>query len=272
MKSPSQIRADWLAQLHSTEPADRPRAEAGVRRLYAAAGFREPQHFLWFDSPFAASWAVALLIAPSHFLWGQKLASGLSRDARERFDRTRSALGTRLGLADWNQVLAAAGTPLGEHLRFPPDPGRMFKLKIVESRYEMDNDIAGTYARYTVEDDLQRAEERFWGSNLGALRSAIHCPTTDQLIGQSFFGEYSFSFMAHDEHTVGDREPPAIMAAAWDIARSSGMWWPFENAAILSDRPSDIHVNERQLLHRGDGPAATYRSRIDSSPIPFCTV
>ena len=126
MKTPSQIRADWLAQLHSTEPADRPRAEAGVRRLYAAAGFREPQHFLWFDSPFAASWAVALLAAPSHFLWGQKLSSGLSRDARERFDQTRSALGARLGLADWNQVLAAAGKPLGELLRFPPDPARMF--------------------------------------------------------------------------------------------------------------------------------------------------
>src|SRR4051812_40960020 len=49
------------------------------------------------------------------------------------------------------------------------------------------------------------------------------------------------------------------MAAAWEVARSSGMWWPFENVAILSDRPSDIHVNERKLLQRGDGPAATYR-------------
>jgi hypothetical protein len=259
VKPPSQIRADWLAQLHSAEPADRPRAEAGVRRLYAAAGFREPQHFLWFDSPFAASWAVALLAAPSHFLWGQKLLSGLSRDARERLDQTRSALGARLGLADWNQVLAAAGTPLGEHLRFPPDPARMFKMKIFESRYDLDDDVAATYDRYSVDDDLQQAEQRFWGGNLGALVSAIHCPTTDQLIGQSFFDEYSFSFMAHDEHTVGDREPPVIMAAAWEVARSSGMWWPFENVAILSDRPSDIHVNERKLLQRGDGPAATYR-------------
>lgn len=259
MKPPSQIRAEWLAQLHSTEPADRPRAEAGVRRLYAAARFREPRHFLWFDSPFAASWAVALLAAPSHFLWGQKLSSGLSRDARERFDQTRSALGARLGIADWNQVLAAAGKPLGEHLSFPPDPARMFKMKIFESRYDLDDDVAGTYARYSVDDDLQQAEQRFWGSNLGALVSAIHCPTTDQVIGHSFFDEYSFSFMAHDEQTVGDREPPAIMAAAWEIARSSGMWWPFENVAILSDRPSDIHVNERKMLQRGDGPAATYR-------------
>ena len=50
-----------------------------------------------------------------------------------------------------------------------------------------------------------------------------------------------------------------LMAAAWEVARSAGMWWAFENVAILSDRPSDIHVNERKLLQRGDGPAVTYR-------------
>jgi hypothetical protein len=27
----------------------------------------------------------------------------------------------------------------------------------------------------------------------------------------------------------------------------------------MSDRPAEIHVNERQLLHRGDGPAVVYR-------------
>ena len=260
MKPASDIRANWLAQLHSTEPADRPRAEASVRRLYAAAGFPEPRHFLWYDSPFAASWAVALLAAPHNFLWGQKLATpGMSRGARDGFDKARAALGERLGLADWNQVLAAAGKPLGENLTFPPDPARMFKVRLFEARYDLDDDVGAAMERYAVEDELQRAEQRFWGSNLGALRSAIHCPTTDQLIGQSFFGEYSFSFMAHDEHTVGDREPPAIMAAAWEVARSSGMWWPFANAAIMSDRPAELHVNDQKLLERGDGPAAAYR-------------
>ena len=62
MKTAAEIRAAWLAQLHSTIPADRPRAEAGVRALYASAGFAEPRHFLWFDSPCAASWAVAMLV------------------------------------------------------------------------------------------------------------------------------------------------------------------------------------------------------------------
>src|SRR5262245_5281808 len=56
-------RARWLTQLKSTEPADRARAEDGARRMAAAAGFKEPQHFLWFDSPHAASWAIAVVVA-----------------------------------------------------------------------------------------------------------------------------------------------------------------------------------------------------------------
>ncbi len=71
MELASEIRATWLAQLFSTAAADRLRAEAGVRRLYAAGDFREPEHFLWYDSPFAASRAVAMLAAPYHQIWSQ---------------------------------------------------------------------------------------------------------------------------------------------------------------------------------------------------------
>jgi hypothetical protein len=37
------------------------------------------------------------------------------------------------------------------------------------------------------------------------------------------------------------------------------LWWPYENAAILSDRPSEIHVNDAQMPHREDGPAIVFR-------------
>ncbi|HUQ79925.1 MAG TPA: hypothetical protein VM076_02240 [Gemmatimonadaceae bacterium] len=104
-----------------------------------------------------------------------------------------------------------------------------------------------------------RAEQRFWGGNLGALESPLHCPTTGRIIGHSFFEEYSFSAMAYDEALVGTRQAPAIMGAAWEVARSAGMWWPFEHAAIMTDRPSEIRLNAEHLLERGDGPAVVYR-------------
>jgi len=143
MKSESDVRAAWLAQLHSTEPADRPRAEAGVRRLYAAAGFAEPRHFIWYESPFEASWAVALLAAPHNFLWAQSMASaGRSRDSKDRVDRARTTLATKLRVADWNQAAATIGIPFGEHLAFPPNPAVMFTMKIVEARFGLEENVA----------------------------------------------------------------------------------------------------------------------------------
>ena len=258
MKSAADIRAEWLEHLLSTSPADRPRAESAVRRLYRAAGFEEPRHVVWFDSPVAASWAVALLAAPRHQLWSERLAS-LSRDDRARADQARSALGAALGLADWNAVVAAVGNPMGMHLQFPPSPSRMFTMKLVEARFALSDDTASMFTVYGDSDDLNRAESRYIGSNRGALPSALHCPTTDTLLGQSFYGDYSFSSMADDEHRAGGRDVPPVMRAAWDIAQSSGLWWAFDNAAIVSERPVELHVNDRLLLHREDGPAVAYR-------------
>jgi hypothetical protein len=259
MKPLSQIRADWLRQLLSTVPADRHRAEAAVKRLYVAADFPEPRHFLWFDSPFRASWVVALLIAPHHHLWSPKLSAGLSRTEREQLDRARASLGDALGIADSAAAVAAAGGPMGQHVQFPPVPSRMLTPKFFTARYDLSDDVASMFTQHGDDDDLARAEMYFWGSNRGALRSALHCPATDQLIGSSFAEDYSFSTMADDEHRVGDRVAPAIMAAAWDVARSSGMWWPFEHVAVMSERPAEIHVNDKYLLHRADGPAVVYR-------------
>ena len=260
MKSAAEFRAKWLEPLLSTQAADRPRAESAVRRLYAAAGFAEPRHVLWYDSPFDASWAVALLIVPHHHLWSQRLApSAITGHDRPRVDRARASLGSALGIDDWSAVLAAIGAPMGMHLQFPPVPSRLFQMKLIEARFSLSSDVSSMFVVHGDTDDLQRAEDRFLGSNRGALRSALHCPTTDTLIGQSFYSDYSFSTMADDEHLVGDRESPAIMRAAWDVARASGLWWPFEHAVIMSERPAELHLNQQQLLHREDGPAVTYR-------------
>jgi hypothetical protein len=59
VKPKSKIRREWVRTLFATSTADRPQAEAAVGNLYVAAGFEKPRHFLWFDSPLQASWAVA---------------------------------------------------------------------------------------------------------------------------------------------------------------------------------------------------------------------
>ena len=261
MKSKSEIRAAWLAQLHTTSSADRTRAEDGIARLYAAAKFPAPDRVIWFDSPFEASWSVALLAAPFHQIWRDKLSSNaLSKSDRDKIESAKASLLHQLGAADWNEALRLAGAPRGDHLAWPPNPSRMFHSAFLEARYGLVRDVSELFVVYGEDDDLTRAEAHYAGSHRGVLRSALCCPTTDLLIGESFFEEYSFSKIADDEHRVVGREAPALLAAAWDIARSSGLWWPFENLAIASDRPSEVHVNEQFIPHREDGPAIVFRN------------
>lgn len=254
------VRAAWLAQLHSTSPADRPPAEEAVRRLYAAAGFPEPRHFLWFDSPCAASWPVVSLIAEANRVWTPLLApSVLSKESKQRMEHTRAELPNRLGVPDWKAAMPAVGEPRIASLQRMLDPGRTFNTTVVDARFATVDDVSELFVVYGDDDDLARAEQHFWGGNHGVLQSAIHCSTTASVLGNSFFAEYSFSQMADDEHRVAERQSPPFLAAAWDVARSTGMWWPFENAAILCERPEAVHVNERRVPHRDDGPAIVYR-------------
>jgi hypothetical protein len=257
MKSVGDIRVEWLKHLLSTAPADRRRAEAGVRRLYAAAGFAEPRAFLWFDSPRAASWVVELIAERYHGIMAQTMSS--SRDARTRLDRARATLGERLGIGDPNQAVAAVGVPRCTHLMFPPNPTHLLATHFVAARFGLSNDPGSWFTPYSDADDLCRAESRFIGGNHGVLVSSLYSPYTERMIGASFYADYPISHMADDQRLAGDREPPPIMHGAWEVAQSAGLWWPFEHAAILCDRPAELHVNAQYVPHCEDGPAIVFR-------------
>lgn len=56
-----EFRDRWTAIGLSTERADRPRAEAGVRQAYKAAGLEPPSLIIWRDSPTAGAIGAAIL-------------------------------------------------------------------------------------------------------------------------------------------------------------------------------------------------------------------
>src|SRR5687767_2729947 len=107
-------RQRWLTRLFSTEPADRPRAEAAVRDLYTSAGLRAPHHLVWFDSPFAASWALAVLLESQHSSWRDLIgAARKSRDSRPSIEAAEAALCRMCGAATLADVRSQMGVPLG---------------------------------------------------------------------------------------------------------------------------------------------------------------
>ncbi|MET9672212.1 DUF6745 domain-containing protein [Streptomyces sp. NPDC006482] len=42
------------------------------------------------------------------------------------------------------------------------------------------------------------------------------------------------------------------------VAEQAGWWWPYENVAVVGERPVELHRDEAGRLDRGDGPALAY--------------
>jgi hypothetical protein len=262
MRTADEIRAEWLASLLSTEPADRPRTESALRDLYSLADLAPPEHFFWFDSPFWAAWAVALLSEPHDSIW-QRTIADVSRRKRERefIDRVRASLCESAGQPDWKTLLATAGGPVfGSRMRIAGAPATVAPVdsihgKVALARFQLYNEAM---PRLDDSTDLYRAEHHFRGVMSGQSDWSIVNP----LISASFYRLYSFSTMSQDEVAAGDRhdrDVPGVLTVAWDVARSAGPWWPLSRSVVLSDRPARMHLNEKHLLHRGGGPAAEYR-------------
>jgi hypothetical protein len=245
-----------LTQLKSTEPADRARAEAGARRMAGAAGFKEPERFRWFDSPQAASWALAVVVARG-YPWTSILApSALTSDERTRLDQARSALGSVLGTTDDQRIMAAFGASRVSSLVFPADPRTLFSGALLNERFDLYDDVSLMVQIH--DDELERAESHFWRGSHAVLSSGLYGKTS-KLITQSYLNDHWFSMMADDEQRIGNRPAPPFLSATLEVARAAGLWWPFENVVVFAERPAELHFNDQQLLHSADGPAIVYR-------------
>ena len=261
MPSPSAIQTTWLGYLHSTDPADRVGAEAAVRQFFRAADFEEPRHFCWFGSPLSAAWALALLAEPYSPIWPMTLgAARKDRVGRLQVEQAAALVCEVLNVPTVEAARALLGPPLGAGLNHAPGSvAKWLQPELAVARMDLyANEPLGLYEVSPHLSILARAEDHLLGSARGVLRSDLVCSGVGQVVSSSYLGEYGFAWMATDQIRCGD-SPPAILAAAWSIAQRSGPWWPFVHGAVLTDRPSELHLNPDRLPHRGDGPAVLYR-------------
>ncbi len=159
------VREEWLAHGLSTEPADRPEAEQGVREAYAAADLPAPEHMIWLDSPMAGAIAAA------------------------RF--------------------AASGDEIPDLTKDVPVSPEQIQEQLYRCVYAQHD--AGWLSFY------------------------------------DFFQRY-----------CGLEEVIKPINGLARVAKSAGWWWPFTNAAILTERPKLLRRNPQNRLHCEDGPALQY--------------
>ncbi|HLK85834.1 MAG TPA: hypothetical protein VKT27_04945 [Candidatus Binataceae bacterium] len=263
MSQAAQVRAEWLSRLLSTAPVERPKAEAAVREVYLACDLPPPRFFLWFDSPYAGLWAMGLLSAGHDALW-QQIVQAMSRYQRERelIERLQAAMCRSADQPDWKSLVSAAGKPMAlvmQQAGRAGQPHTIIQTSILLARIGLYDNVNDSVAKLDERDDLSRAEHYLRGT----LSGQNGWSTINTLMSGAIGCHYSFATMALDEVAFAGRTVPRLLPSAWTAARVAGpWWWPLTHSVVLSDRPVEMHLNEKLLLHRGGGPAMVYRDGI----------
>lgn len=243
-------RLSWFDLMFSTEPANREAAISGVRAFYEAAELDAPQHLIWLDSPAEACYA-ALALCSQHDSFLERIAAAFEKMAPQRAEMARACeKAAQSAKTDWRSLASVAGVPLTGMSAPARDD---IQGKITGTRLVMWGDATAAMGN-VAEDELFQAQGRFWSVIAGAL------PTLNTMLQGCASRKYHLMWMAMDEAAMekGMSAPP-LLKAAWAVARSAGPWWPFRNAAIITERPLEVHRNAQWLLERGDGPAVVYR-------------
>lgn len=224
----------WQAVAFTTRPADRERAEAGVRAAYGAAGLAGPEHILWVPSPAAGAIAAAIIahgdraraaledagLTNATATIRESLPADAGPSVRDKvrthpWEAARAAAYTELGPQQWPRTWARTAAPLW-------DPVNGLVTRIRRGIGDLGGDQAGALLRAATLDAVLGQHDAPWLSLFDALGRL------DGLEGLA------------------------------EVARSAGWWWPYEHLAIISERPAELHRDEPGRLHRGDGPALAF--------------
>ncbi len=276
-----------LFHMLSVEPVQRDKAEQTLRRFYQMAGKPAPTLFLWHASPLEALWSFAALSEEHDVLTKMSLQSvRQSSTTLAKLKQVQSNLHTRIGGATWADALARAGTWQSANTGMPGgNPAELLPLKLKIARTSFLIKAGGPegyeqrlYHLDAEFEPLQAMERQIFGHfgdgalAYGALDAGA--AALRQWMGHTFYRDYSYVDMARDAFfcELHSAAPPGLLEACWETASVAGVWWPFERAVVLSDRPVSLKRDAQGAVSLifSDGwkahPYAAKVSRAKSAP------
>lgn len=246
------VAEDWQSVAFATRPADRDRAEAGVRAAYAAAGLPAPERFLWVPSPAAGAIAAALIGGADgalaklgaaatirEQLGGLDAGSSVRDAVRTRpWEAARAAAYAELGPQEWSRAWARTGARLW-------DPVNSLVTRIRRGIGELGGEESETLLRAATLDAVLGQHDAPWLMLFDTLTPTRVAEDTNP----------THTSQIPDSTGFPQGSGGAGLAGLAEVARSAGWWWPYERIVIISERPAELHRDEPGRLHRGDGPA-----------------
>jgi hypothetical protein len=231
----------WAAERMSCEPADRPLAEDGIRRAYAAAGLAPPDRIVWCGGPMEIAKHLATASPDDEI--GDNVKA-------EVFDRVLDTVGTYGEIFGKELVIAALDlshrdvvrAALSAHSR-----GRIASKAVSRAVVEA---VDAYLCRLTVR--ARHLALRWRGLPHLLPRSTFE----DIAIGPDQLAALGVYAYQHDALPWGDVTRP--MEGIWQVARSAGWIVPHERVCWVSERPRLLRVDAAARLHCPDGPALQY--------------
>ncbi|WP_037605242.1 DUF6745 domain-containing protein [Streptacidiphilus rugosus] len=244
-------RDDWGRIGLGVGPADRARAEAGVRAAYWQAGLPAPGTVVWFASPVTAAAAALLLTGGA----AQVFADGLERETEQFFEAARSALaaqGLRAPGADecpgvreavwtapWEAARGRLQAELGQAAwseRWTLTSGALWpRLHGLAQRLQQ-----AVVDALGGPEDAERPAERVHA------RAAVRRALREAVLGQ------------HDAAWLAALAEDPLLDGLASVACSAGWWWPFADVVLLTERPVLLRQDEAGRLHSGEGAAVAF--------------
>ena len=204
-----------------TAPADRERAEEGVREVYAAAKLPAPR-VVWCSSPMAAIITRAIILEaikspqPGASVWASVGAS--VRDSVR--DSVWASVGASVGASVWASVGASVRASVGDSV----------------------GDSVWASVRASV-----------WDGVGASVRDGVYSAGYGQH-DANWIGFYDYF-----REVCGLEKLTEPLQGLAKITESASWFWPHENICWMSDRPYIVKQDDRNRLHNESGPAYAHR-------------
>lgn len=278
------IRQEWLDVQADTRPADRDEAEFGVALAYDSAGLTPPRTVIWVPDP-ALGAVVAAVLANR----GTRISGKVWSEARQRARRTASLVYTNRA---WDHAQAAMRFPAADRVE-PAIRSAALGLAFTSRsaakapavlrdgmlRSEWRAAQAGieasraTWGQYTFWShgrvDYRKRGVRIAMEAFGAperdLPQWLRYRTPQYLQAKECL-DWALGQREHLEELalldalarLHDGVPHRAVDGVAAVARSAGWWWPFEDVAVVCERPGRRALDREGRLHAEDGPALAF--------------
>jgi hypothetical protein len=272
------VRQEWSDAEASTAPADRYEAEFGIALAYDAARLAPPHTVIWVPDPALGAVVAARLTMP-----GRRVSARVWTGPRHQAQQD-----IRLAYSKRARDQAGAATKLAERDRVGPAIrsaalGRAFTSRNAKLPLASGGQLNTVWQaeRARVEASMATwGQHAFWSHNgndsyrkLGArLVAKALGPTDTPFEAHPQYGEVKAALAwAVNQHAhLGELatfdalsrllsgDAPQVVEGLVRVARSAGWWWPFEDVAVVCERPSVRLLDREGRLHAENGPALAY--------------